>query len=95
LAFDLAAMTESIQGRGGFPRFLLHDGPREADMAADIYERLFLFVRRLEECFECEAGFQYIVTSTTRPPEQFLGDPWRRLTLSGVPAEERLLRCDL
>jgi hypothetical protein len=95
LAFDLAAVTESIQGRGNFPRFLLHDGPREADMAADIYERLFLFARRLEECFQDEPGFQYIVTTTTRPPEEFLREPWRRLTLSGVPAEERLLRCDL
>lgn len=94
LAFDLAALTESIQGRGHFPRFLLHDGPREADMAADIYERLFLFVQRLEECFDGEPGFQYIVTTTTPPPAQFLEDPWCRLKLSGLPAEERLLKCD-
>src|SRR5690606_38606551 len=38
LAFDLAALTASIEGRGDFPRFLIHDGPREADMAPDIYE---------------------------------------------------------
>jgi hypothetical protein len=95
LAFDLAALTESIQGRGSFPRFLLHDGPREADMAADIFERLFLFVRQLETCFSGEPGFQYVVTTTSRPPEELLSDPWLRLTLSGVPAEHRLLRCDL
>jgi hypothetical protein len=95
LAFDLAALTESVQGRGSFPRFLLHDGPREADMAPDIFERLFLFVRQLEACFSGEPGFQYVVTTTSRPPEELLSDPWLRLMLSGVPAEQRLLRCDL
>lgn len=95
LAFDLAAMTDSIQGRGHFPRFLIHDGPREADMAMGVYERLFLYARRLEECFIGEAGFQYILTTTTQPPEQFLHDPWLRLKLAGVPAEERLLGMNL
>ena len=95
LAFDLAALTESVQGRGSFPRFLIHDGPREADMAPDIYERLFLYARELEECFDGEPSFQYIVTTTTRPPTDFLGEPWLRLTLGGIPANERLLRCDL
>ncbi|HEX9736560.1 MAG TPA: hypothetical protein VGG06_31730, partial [Thermoanaerobaculia bacterium] len=95
LAFDLAAITDSVQGRGCFPRFLLHDGPREADMAADIYERLFLYARRLEECFSGEPGFQYIVTTTTTPPTDFLREPWLRLRLAGAPAEERLLRMDL
>ncbi|HEY0024420.1 MAG TPA: hypothetical protein VGB24_16010 [Longimicrobium sp.] len=95
LAFDLAAMTDSIQGRGYFPRFLIHDGPREADMAVGVYERLFLYARRLEECFSGEASFQYILTTTTRPPEQFLHDPWLRLKLAGVPAEERLLGMNL
>lgn len=95
LAFDLAAMTESMQGRGSFPRFLLHDGPREADMATDIYERLFLYARQLEACYAGEPGFQYIVTTTTRPPTEFLGEPWLRLQLAGAPAEQRLLRMDL
>jgi hypothetical protein len=95
LAFDLAALTESIQGRGFFPRFLVHDGPREADLSPDIYERLFLFVQNLEACFVGEPSFQYIVTTTTQPPQALLSAPWHRLTLAGVPSEERLLRCDL
>ncbi len=95
LAFDLAALTDSIEGRGTFPRFLLHDGPREADLAPDIYERLFLFVRRLEECFAGEPSFQYIVTTTTKPPEELLTEPWHRLTIAGVPTSERLLKVDL
>ncbi len=95
LAFDLAALTESVQGRGHFPRFLIHDGPREADLSADIYERIFLFVRNLEACFAREPSFQYIITTTTQPPQTLLSEPWQRLTLAGFPPEERLLRCDL
>jgi hypothetical protein len=95
LAFDFAAVVSSIEGDGLFPRFLMHDGPREADMAPDVYERLFLFTYELEKCFKDEPAFQYILTTTTQPPEKFLGTPWLRLQLAGVPAEERLLRCDL
>ena len=95
LAFDIAALTASVEGRGHAPRLLVHDGPREADMAPDIYERLFLYARSLEECFEGEAGFQYIVTTTTRPPERLSMEPWLRLELEGAPAERRLLRRDL
>ena len=95
VSFDLAALTESVQGRGCFPRFLVHDGPREADMAPDIYERIFLYARQLEQCFQGEPSFQYIVTTTTQPPADFLAAPWMRLKLAGAPAEERLLRMDL
>lgn len=95
LAFDLAALTDSVEGRGAFPRFLLHDGPREADLAPDIYERLFLYVRGLEECFAGEPSFQYIVTTTTQPPDALLAEPWHRLTIAGVPTSARLLGVDL
>jgi hypothetical protein len=95
LAFDLAAVVTSVEGDGWFPRFLVHDGPREADMAPDVYERLFLFAHELENCFQGEPSFQYILTTTTKPPDRFLIAPWLRLQLAGVPAGERLLRCDL
>jgi hypothetical protein len=95
LAFDLAALTASAEGQGTFPRFLMHDGPREADIAPEIYERLFLYGRELEKCFSGEPSFQYIVTTTTPPPDAFQKDPWLRLRLAGAPGEERLLRCDL
>lgn len=95
LAFDLAALTVSTEGYGTFPRFLIHDGPREADLAPDIYARLFLFIRELEKCFSSEPSFQYIVTTTTPPPVALQSEPWLRLRLAGVPAQERLLRCDL
>lgn len=98
LAFDFAAIVASIEGDGAFPRFLVHDGPRGADMATDVYERLFIFAHELEKCFEGEEpGFQYIITTTTAPPDKFveLGAQWLRLRLSGLPAHERFLRQDL
>lgn len=97
LAFDLAAVLASIEGNGAFPRFLVHDGPREADMAPDVYERIFLLAEEIEKCFEGKPAFQYIVTTTTTPPEKFIkrGAPWLRLQLSGLEAQERLLRQDL
>jgi hypothetical protein len=97
LAFDLAAVLASIEGHGAFPCFLVHDGPREADMAPDVYERLFLLAHEIEKCFEGEPAFQYIVTTTTAPPDKFVqsGSPWLRLQLSGLPATERLLGVDL
>jgi hypothetical protein len=97
LAFDLAAVVTSLEGDGAFPRFLIHDGPREADMAPDVYERLFLFAHELEKCFKGEPAFQYILTTTTQPPDAMIqpNTPWLRLQLAGIPAEERLLRSDL
>lgn len=95
LAFDLGAMTASIEGIGSFPRFLVHDCPRESDLAPDVYERLFLLARHLEERCEGEPPFQYILTTTTPPPTAFQADPWLRLQLAGTPSDGRLLRLDL
>jgi len=69
LIFDLAALICSVEGRGFHPRFLIHDGPREADMAADLYQKIFLLAHELELAFGNGApGFQYIVTTTEPPP---------------------------
>jgi hypothetical protein len=95
LAFDLAALVSGIEGRGSFPRFLIHDGPREADISENVYDRLFIFARELEKCFDGEPSFQYIVTTTTPPPADCASEPILRLKLSGAPATERLLKCDL
>jgi hypothetical protein len=98
LAFDLAALVLSMEGIGHHPRFLIHDGPREADMARVIYERFFLYSRKLEECFADtnQSGFQYIITTTTPPPKTMReGSEWLRMTLNTAKTRERLLREDL
>jgi hypothetical protein len=96
LAFDLAALTASIEGHGALPRFLIHDGPREADMDQTIYERLFLYAKSLEERFRGEAGFQYILTTTAPPPKALQRAPWLiDPVLDASRAEGRLLGVDL
>ena len=97
LAFDLAAMVSSVEGRGFHPRVLIHDGPREADMAADLYQKLFLLAHELElACGNGRPGFQYIVTTTEPPPEELQTPPWRlEPILDASTKEGRLLREDL
>ncbi|MEI7733381.1 MAG: hypothetical protein WCO56_27670 [Verrucomicrobiota bacterium] len=97
LAFDLGAMVLSMEGVGHHPRFLIHDGPREADMARVIYERFFLYSQKLEQCFTDtdQANFQYIITTTTHPPKTMReGSKWLRMSLNTSKTEERFLKED-
>jgi hypothetical protein len=94
LAFDLAAMCRSIEGATYMPALLIHDSPREADLGLSIYHELFRLVVELER-MSATPLFQYIVTTTTRPPDELSAEPWLRLELNGAPAQNRLLMCDL
>ena len=74
------------RGSGGFQHrrsrrssaFLIHDGPREGDMARVIYGRFFRYaveLERLQIAGRCE--FQYLITTTTPPPKDMLqGSRW-------------------
>ena len=92
IAFDLAVMCTSIEGDTHLPAFLIHDSPREADLGLGVYHRLFRFARDLEG--GDQPPFQYIVTTTTSPPDELRLDPWLVETLGGSAAE-RLLKRDL
>jgi hypothetical protein len=98
LAFDLAAMVSSIEGRGEHPRFLIHDGPREGDMARVIYERFFIYAVELEAAFPSrdEANFQYLITTTTPPPKSMRqGSRWLlEPVLDSRKKDKRLLQED-
>jgi hypothetical protein len=97
LTFDLAALIDSVEGRGFHPRLLIHDGPREADMAADLYQKLFLLAHELELAFSTGTpSFQYIVT-TTEPPPADLQEPPSRLDpiLDASTKDGRLFKEDL
>lgn len=94
VAFDLAVLAMSIEGKTRTPGFLLHDSPREADLGLSIYHQLFEFARTLE-AYGPEPLFQYILTTTTEPPKDFMNDEWVRLKIRGAPASERLLLSDL
>ena len=93
VAFDLATVRMSMEGRTRLPAFLIHDSPREADLGLGIYRRLFRFVRDLEDV-AARPLFQYVVTTTTSPPGELRTEPWLVATLGGA-AGERLLRRDL
>ncbi len=66
--FDLAAMLCAAEGTSSAPAFLLHDSPREGDLDPWTYARLFETAFALGQEEE-SAPFQYIVTTTTEPPE--------------------------
>ena len=91
VAFDIAVLILALEGAANLPTFLLHDSPREADLGQSIYDRLFRFIRSLEN----KAHFQYIVTTTTEPPTDLSREPWLRATLRGGPPQDRLMGCDL
>jgi hypothetical protein len=94
VAFDLAAMLMSIEGHSLLPAFLVHDSPREADLGEAIYHRLFRLVRSCERLGD-DPPFQYIITTTSRPPDDYCQLPFLVAELQGSNAEERLLRQNL
>lgn len=94
VAFDLAVLALSIEGQTYLPAFLLHDSPREADLGASLYSRLFDLAKRFEHAGSSPV-FQYIITTTSSPPEQYRSDEWVRLIIHGSPAQQRMLRADL
>lgn len=93
IAFDLAALCMSIEGKTHAPAFCVHDSPREADLGLSVYQRLFEVVAEMEETQP--VLFQYIVTTTTSPPKHLCKRPWLTETLYGSPADRRLLGVDL
>lgn len=88
---DLVAMLLSVEGYGYHPRFVVHDSPREADLSGAAYAR---FLRRMHSLSEGLGGnlapFQYIVTTTTKPPSVL--DDTVRLRLRASPEEDLLFR---
>lgn len=98
IAFDLAALTSSLEGRGTHPRLLIHDGPRESDMSVGLYRKLFLLGQSLEQTARpsSEPGFQYIVTTTEAPPTSLQARPWLiEPVLDAADPKKRFLGVDL
>ena len=93
LGLDLACLVASICGLGSAPRLLIHDSPREADMEEPLYHRLFEFAASLEGVYGgAQPAFQYIVTTTTRPPDQLAEAPYVRLVLDARRDDGLLLK---
>ncbi len=94
VAFDLAALLLTMEGKTELPGFWLHDSPREADLGLVIYHRIFDLALWIEEQTEVPQ-FQYIITTTTAPSDKLRVKPWQILELSSAPTESRLFRRDL
>jgi hypothetical protein len=94
IAFDLATLLMSIEGRTMLPAFLVHDSPREADLGEAIYHRLFKLVQSFER-LGGDPPFQYIITTTSQPPDEYCQRPFLAAEFQGSKAEDRLLRQDL
>jgi hypothetical protein len=97
LVFDLAALALGLtDAKAHHPRFLIHDSPREADLAAPIYVMLFAAARALEGESGSAPAFQYIVTTTEAPPPELSQAPWvLDPVLDASIPEQRLLGVDL
>jgi hypothetical protein len=93
IAFDLAATLMSIAGRTVVPAFLLHDSPKKADLGVSIYHRWFRFITSLEK-LSAEPLFQYIITTTSEPPQELRSSGIIE-TLHGAEPSDGLLRREL
>ncbi len=89
---DVAAMICACQGIGHHPRFLVHDSPREADLDRHIYNRYLraMWLLSEESGGKESAPFQYIVTTTSRPPDDI--HDALCLKLEAHPPESMLFR---
>lgn len=88
---DVAALVWAASGEGCHPGFLIHDSPREADMTERIYTDYLKGVHRLSEELGGEhAPFQYIFSTTTKPPQELTSVI--RVELAGYPEEKLLFK---
>jgi hypothetical protein len=94
IIFDIATLLMGIEGKTALPTFLVHDSPREADLGLSLYHKLFRFMAQLESLGDAPP-FQYIITTTTEPPNELRVVPFLAATLSGDDDSNRLFRRSL
>jgi hypothetical protein len=98
LLADVAALVyNTVSDTSHLPGFLLHDSPREADLGIRIYRSFVRFVASLQEHFggPHECPFQYLITTTTAPPEELRTPEYVKLPLNASTVEGLLLRCSI
>ncbi len=95
---DLAALLYNcVSDKSRHPGILIHDSPREADLALNVYHSFIDFAGSLQDSFASEAQcpFQYIVTTTTEPPKKYWMDKYIKLPLDASDVNGLLLQCDV
>jgi len=95
LLSDVAALVyNTVSNRAHLPGFILHDSPREADLEGRIYRSFIRFMASLQIHFggADACPFQYIVTTTTPPPDELQTAEFIKIHLNAAKPQELLLR---
>lgn len=90
---DIVCLLDSaVSDASNHPGFLVHDCPREADMSELLYREFFLAAAEAAKQLGNggEIPFQFIVTTTSAPPDELDGVPYVVLELA-PGADEALL----
>lgn len=98
LLADVSCLTyNSVSENSHLPGILLHDSPREADLGERIYRSLIRFIASLEGHFGTHdvCPFQYIITTTTAPPEELCTPKHLRVRLDASKSDGLLFRRSL
>lgn len=88
---DFASMLHGRE-KGTHPGFLVHDSPRQADMSLAWYRRLLINTAEMAAATggKDNAPFQYIITTTTAPPEEL--QQYVRKEFASVPPDKLLFK---
>lgn len=95
---DLSCLIyNSLSEKSHLPGIMIHDSPREADLGLRLYHSFILFVAKLDQSFTEKTGcpFQYILTTTTPPPDTLKKSDAVRLQLDASKRGGLLFRTDL
>lgn len=95
---DIVCLLDSaVSDASNHPGFLVHDCPREADMSERLYREFFQAAAEAAEQLD-EGGmvpFQFILTTTSAPPEELAGAPYVILELAPGSDEALLFKRQL
>lgn len=95
---DIVCLLDSAVSEASYhPGFLVHDCPREADMSARLYRDFFLAITESADMLGKDGvvPFQFIVTTTSAPPDELGGAPHVVLELAPGSDESLLFKRQL
>ena len=95
---DIVCLLDSaLSDASSHPGFLVHDCPREADMSERLYRKFFLAASEAAEQLGKDGAvpFQFIVTTTSSPPDELSAAPHVVLELAPGVDEALLFRRQL